>query len=76
MNAWMLAFVTALVALGLVLSARRKAARRAAEAEARARARRRHLPLVSSNLRGRSAESGDLWEDTSAGATATDSAGR
>jgi len=76
MNAWVLASVTALVVLGLVLAGRRRAARRAAEAEARARARRRQLPLVSSNVRGRSAESGDLWRDASAGAAATDSAGR
>jgi len=75
MNAWVFAAVTALVALGLIVARRRRAARRAAEAEARARARLRHLPFVSSNLRGRSAESGDLWEDAS-GATAADSSGR
>jgi hypothetical protein len=72
MNAWVLAAVTALVALGVVLAGRRRAARRAAEAEARARARRRHLPLVSSNLRGRSAGPGDLWEQAEAGVTASD----
>ncbi len=67
MNAWVLAAVTALVALGLVLAGRRRAVRRAAEAEARARARRRHLPLVSSNLRGVSATPGDLWKEDDAG---------
>jgi hypothetical protein len=76
MIAWMLASVTALVALSVIVGWRRRAARRAAEAEARARARRRQLPLVSSNLRGGNAGSGDLWQDARAGMRASDPAGR
>jgi membrane protein implicated in regulation of membrane protease activity len=76
MNAWILAAVVVLVALGAIVAARRRAARRAAEAEARARARRRRLPVVSSNLRGRATVSGDLWKDDAAGITASDPAGR
>jgi hypothetical protein len=76
MNAWMLGAVTALVTLGVITGWRRRVARRAAEAEARARARRRPLPLVSSNLRGGSSGSGDLWQDARAGVTASDPAAR
>jgi hypothetical protein len=67
MNAWMLAALALLVALGLMVSGRRRAARRAAEAEARARARRRQLPVVSANLRGQSAGARDLWQEDAAG---------
>jgi hypothetical protein len=76
MNAWMLAAVGLLVALGVIVAARRRAARRAAEAEARVRARRRQFPLVSSNLRGRTVASQDLWEDDATEITVSDPAGR
>jgi cytochrome c-type biogenesis protein CcmH/NrfF len=67
MSAWMLAVVVLLVALGVVVTGRRRAARRAAEAEARTRARRRRLPEVSANLRGQTTASADLWREDAAG---------
>jgi hypothetical protein len=76
MNTWILAAVALLVVLGVIVAGRRRAARRAAEAEARARARRRRLPVVSSNLRGRTASPGDLWEEDAREITASDPAGR
>jgi hypothetical protein len=76
MNAWTLTAVALLAVLVLIVSGRRRAARRAAEAEARARARRRQLPLVSSNVRGRTNPSQDLWEEDAGGFTVSDPARR
>lgn len=74
MNAYILAGVALLVAWGVIVAARRRAARRAAEAEARARARRRRLPVVSANLRGQSDGPRDLWQDEAAVARRRESA--
>jgi len=70
----MLAGVTLLALWGVIIAARRRAARRAAEdAEARARARRRPIPVVSSNLRGQPAREPnrgrDLWEEAAGDST-------
>lgn len=67
----MLAGVTLLALWGVIIAARRRAARRAAEA--RSRARRRPIPAVSSNLRGQPAREPnrgrDLWEEAAADST-------
>jgi hypothetical protein len=73
----MLASATLLALWGVIIVARRRAARRAAEAaEARARARRRPIPVVSSNLRGQPARGPDrvrdLWAETAAGSPRPD----
>lgn len=60
---WLLSGALLLVA-GLGFAAlRRRSARREAEARARARARRNRVPLVSSNLRGQSAQKPDIWRE-------------
>jgi len=65
MDASILAVVLLFAAWGAVRTARRRAARRAAEAEERARARRRRVPEVSANLRGQ-ARANDLWDQQAA----------
>jgi len=74
--------VDALILAGVVLLAlwiaivagRRRAERRADEARARAQARRARVPVVSSNLRGLSAGTQDLWQESAHGAERAEAA--
>jgi hypothetical protein len=65
----------ALLALWFVVgAARRRSERRADEARARAQARRPRVPVVSSNLRGQSAASQDLWREAARAAERAEAA--
>jgi hypothetical protein len=74
--------VDALIAAGVALlalwfgvgAARRRSERRADEARARAQARRPRVPVVSANLRGQSAASQDLWQESTPRAGRADAA--
>jgi len=60
---WILAGALLLAAWLGVAGMRRRAARRCAAERARARARRSRMPLVSSHLRGQSAQKPDIWRE-------------
>jgi len=62
---WIVAGIALRAILAGPVSARRRAARRAAEARARARARRNRVPLVSANVRGQSVRKPDIWREAS-----------
>ena len=68
MDALILAGVGLLALWFVVGAARRRSARRAEQARARANARRSAVPVVSANLRGQSAASQDLWQQSARGA--------
>ena len=67
MDALILAGVALLALWFVVGAARRRSERRAEEARLRAQARRPAVPVVSANLRGQSAGTPDLWQQSSGG---------
>ena len=76
MDALILAGVALLALWFVVGAARRRSERRAGEARARSQARRPAVPVVSSNLRGQSAASQDLWQQASHGGEPAETARR
>jgi hypothetical protein len=73
-DALILASLALLVLWVAIVLGRRRAVRRANEARARAQARRARVPVVSSNLRGLSAGTQDLRQESAHGAERAEAA--